>query len=58
MKWCECGCGEQTKGGDFLPGHDQKLRVEIEKVAGGLLKLKELVEEAKDTKIICKSSKE
>jgi hypothetical protein len=30
--------------GDFLPGHDQKLRSEIEKQVGGLLKLRELVE--------------
>lgn len=22
---CECGCGAQTKGGRFLPGHDAKL---------------------------------
>jgi hypothetical protein len=56
MKWCECGCGEKTKGGEFLPGHDQRLRVEVERVAGGLLKLRELVEAAKDMKIICKRS--
>lgn len=22
---CECGCGEQTKGGRFRPGHDARL---------------------------------
>lgn len=22
---CECGCGAQTKGGRFIPGHDAKL---------------------------------
>lgn len=25
-KDCGCGCGEQTKGGDFLPGHDSYLK--------------------------------
>ena len=44
-KTCECGCGEQTSGGDFLPGHDQKLRAAIEREIGGLLKLREFVEE-------------
>lgn len=24
-KSCACGCGKMTKGGDFLPGHDQRL---------------------------------
>lgn len=23
---CACGCGERTKGGKFLPGHDMKLK--------------------------------
>jgi hypothetical protein len=23
---CMCGCGGQTKGGRFLPGHDAKLK--------------------------------
>ena len=23
---CECGCGANTKGGRFLPGHDAKLK--------------------------------
>jgi hypothetical protein len=23
---CLCGCGGQTKGGRFLPGHDAKLK--------------------------------
>ena len=25
-KECECGCGEMTKGGRFLPGHDSYLK--------------------------------
>jgi len=26
MPQCECGCGDVTKGGRFLPGHDAKLK--------------------------------
>jgi hypothetical protein len=33
-----------TRGGWYLPGHDQKLRSAIEEKVGGLLKLKALVE--------------
>lgn len=44
MPKCECGCGDDTAGGHFLPGHDQKLRAAIEKAAGGLLKLRDVVE--------------
>jgi hypothetical protein len=43
---CGCGCGGATRGGAFLPGHDQKLRIEIERQAGGLDKLKGIVERA------------
>ncbi len=25
-KPCGCGCGEMTRGGDFLPGHDARFR--------------------------------
>lgn len=25
-KECGCGCGEMTKGGEFLPGHDSYLK--------------------------------
>ncbi len=53
MTKCECGCGDVTKGGVFLPGHDQKLRAEIEKQAGGLLKLRRLVEVETGTVITC-----
>lgn len=34
---CECGCGEQTKGGRFRPGHDAKLH-SAQKLAAGTLK--------------------
>jgi hypothetical protein len=33
-----------TKGGWYLPGHDQKLRAAIEEETGGLLELKALIE--------------
>ncbi|MBW1945830.1 MAG: hypothetical protein JRJ51_23815 [Deltaproteobacteria bacterium] len=43
-KPCSCNCGGTTKGGEWLPGHDQKLRAAIEGKAGGLVSLKKLVE--------------
>ena len=48
-KTCECGCGEPTKGGNFLPGHDQRLRISLEKRAGGLLALRELVDSVENS---------
>ena len=45
MKNCECGCGQESAR-EFLPGHDQKLRVAIEAKVGGLLALRRLVDEA------------
>lgn len=44
MKECGCGCGEATGGGEFRPGHDQKLRTELERRAGGLRNLARMVE--------------
>jgi hypothetical protein len=44
MPLCTCGCGEQTKGGKWLPGHDQKLRSAIENAVGGLESLRALAE--------------
>ncbi|SMY06540.1 hypothetical protein [Flavimaricola marinus] len=55
---CECGCGDDTKGGDFLPGHDQRLRAEIERRVGGLLKLRRLVELQIGAPIMCERSGE
>ncbi|GLR25025.1 hypothetical protein [Limnobacter litoralis] len=43
---CACGCGGRPVAGDFLPGHDQKLRSELEKRVGGLIPLRMLVEAA------------
>lgn len=33
---CGCGCGGAPSGGDFLPGHDAKLRAELEQRMGQL----------------------
>lgn len=33
---CLCGCGGVPTRGEFLPGHDQRLRTRIEDAAGGL----------------------
>ena len=46
MDNCKCGCGDQTNGRDFLPGHDQKLRTKLQHQVGGLLALQELVNAA------------
>ena len=46
MANCECGCGGTTDGREFLQGHDQRLRTNLEQRVGGLLKLRSLVEAA------------
>jgi hypothetical protein len=43
MPECACGCGETTKRGKFLQGHDQKLRKQLEEKVGGLPLLASLV---------------
>jgi len=43
---CACGCGGHPASGTFLPGHDQKLRAELERRVGGLVPLRMLVEAA------------
>jgi hypothetical protein len=48
MVICGCGCGQQTAGGLFLPGHDQRLRTDVERRAGGLVALARLVEAAEE----------
>ena len=42
MTNCECGCGGSTAS-EFLPGHDQKLRIDLERRVGGLLALRSVV---------------
>lgn len=44
MPECECGCNLPTLGGNFAPGHDQKLRVRLETKVGGILFLRDLVD--------------
>ena len=44
---CACGCGTAVQHRDFVPGHDQKLRVQLEQRAGGLLALRDLIESLK-----------
>ncbi|MGI4854946.1 MAG: hypothetical protein ACRYF4_12990 [Janthinobacterium lividum] len=48
MPRCACGCSDVTKGGQFCPGHDQKLRAALERRLGGLLKLRDLVTVVED----------
>jgi hypothetical protein len=43
MPECACGCGEQTKTGKYLKGHDQKLRKQLEEKVGSLQLLSSLV---------------
>lgn len=48
MGACKCGCGEEAKAGrNFLPGHDMKLRKQLEEKVGGLFNLEKLVNAAK-----------
>lgn len=44
MPLCTCGCGEHTKGGNWLPGHDQKLLAAIASAVGGLEILRVIAE--------------
>lgn len=43
---CACGCGGKPVEGKFLPGHDQRLRADLERRVGGLIQLRVLVEAA------------
>jgi hypothetical protein len=43
MPECACGCGEPTKRGKYLQGHDQKLRKHLEEKVGSLQLLFSLV---------------
>lgn len=47
MSLCECGCGSPTVKGNFLPGHDQRLRTALELEVGGVLPLRSLLQAAK-----------
>ena len=50
-KLCGCGCGETTRGGQFLPGHDSKTLSAIVESVGGTLELKRIVEDALNRRI-------
>jgi len=41
---CQCGCGEVVQTASFKPGNDQKLRIFLERRAGRIEGLRELVE--------------
>ncbi len=41
---CLCGCGGVPERGEFLPGHDQRLRIQIEESVGGLINLWRLID--------------
>ncbi len=47
MPTCLCGCKEETGGGRFCQGHDQRLRARLELEVGGLMNLAVLVFAAK-----------
>lgn len=51
-KPCGCGCGEMTKGGQFIPGHDAKLLSAIIQSVGGLEHLRNIVEKHIGTNIV------
>ena len=48
---CQCGCKGMTRGGEFLPGHDQRLYAAIVKKVGGVVELRRIVEKALNTRI-------
>ncbi|MGI6066942.1 MAG: hypothetical protein ACOYI2_10755 [Bacillota bacterium] len=56
MGTCLCGCGGETKNNSkFIPGHDQKLRVNFEKSIGGvenLIFLKAIVDKVGQNKFL------
>jgi hypothetical protein len=43
MPDCACGCGEQTKKGKYLQGHELKLRKRLDEKVGNLQLLSSLV---------------
>jgi hypothetical protein len=43
---CQCGCSEGVPNGLFKPGHDQRLRTDLERRVGGIIALRDLVEAA------------
>ena len=50
-KQCACGCGDLTKGGTFISGHDSKLYGAIVRHVGGTAELRSIVEKATNKRI-------
>ena len=50
-KPCACRCGDMTKGGDFIPGHDAKVMSAINDKVGGTIALRDLVEKTLNCRI-------
>ena len=48
MPVCACGCGQQTAGGEFRPGHDQSYRIATASMIGGDQQLRQLAEAARE----------
>ena len=45
---CKCGCGAFTcNDRNFIPGHDSKLRSQIEAEAGGVFAVQDIIAAAK-----------
>ena len=47
MPICKCGCSKKTEGGEFCPGHDQTYRIQTADMVGGDIRLRELVDTAR-----------
>ena len=41
-KRCACGCGDLTRGGRFIPGHDAKLNAWALRVERGIIELSDI----------------
>ena len=48
QKLCACSCGQITAGGQFLPDHDTKTISAIIEIVGGIVALRNLVENIYD----------
>ena len=42
---CACGCGGKTRGGDYIPGHDSKLKAWLLRVERGVMKISDIEHE-------------
>jgi hypothetical protein len=52
-KPCACGCGDMTKGGKFIPGHDSRtLSAILHHINGDLTDLRRLVEDVTGERVV------